>query len=153
MNISERQFQYLQTMGVSLWQSRPHFFQDNLAQSDAEQIATSPETVTTKVISKSDKNVQQESVSAHDFDSIEQFLTHPLSLDILIALNCDKSKVSLTTAGVQLDTLLWQFNSDDKCCYQEQTLNTPSLTKLAKSNQLKSALWACLCSHINNGNN
>ncbi|WNC73410.1 DNA polymerase III subunit psi [Thalassotalea psychrophila] len=153
MNINERQFQYLQTMGVSLWQSRPQFFQNNLPSSDVEQSATEPEVVTTKTVKTIEEDVQQESAIMHSFDNIEQFFSQPLSIDILIALNCDKSNVLLTTAGVQLDTLLWQFSSDDKCSYKEQTLTTPNLINLSKSNQLKSALWACLCSHINNCNN
>ena len=153
MNINERQFQYLQTMGVSLWQSRPQFFQDNLPFDRAANGSIASKGVTDNETSTNSNNVSEERTTMHSFNSIEQFFAHPLSIDILIALNCEKSKVSLTTAGVQLDTLLWQFNRDDKCSYQEQTLNTPSLTKLAKSNQLKSTLWACLCSHINNGSN
>lgn len=154
MNISERQFQYLHTMGVSLWQSRAEFFlKDNLPQTTDEKIATEPNIVATKNTIKAAKNIEIESDDKHNFDNIEQFLTHPLSTDILLALNCDKSNVSLSANGVHLDTLLWQFNSGDKCSYKQQTLNTPSLDQLAKDNNFKVELWACLCSHINHCNN
>ncbi|WOH39100.1 hypothetical protein RI844_07710 [Thalassotalea fonticola] len=154
MNISERQFQYLHTMGVSLWQSRAEFFpKDNLPQTEVEKVSSEPKVADTNNTIKAAKNVEQESEIKHNFDNIEQFLTHPLSADILLALNCDKSKASLTTTGVQLDGLLWQFNSDDKCDYYQQTLNTPNLDQLTKDNNLKVALWACLCSHLNDGNN
>lgn len=152
MNINERQFQYLQTMGVSLWKSRSHFFQDNLP---SDNTAKAKSSVASKGITGNDtttnsKSVSKEHTKMHNFDSIEQFLTHPLSIDILLALNCDKSNASLTAEGVQLDTLLWQFKSDNRCNYHEQTLNTPSLENLAKDKRLKSELWVCLCSHLNN---
>ena len=154
MKISERQFQYLNTMGVSLWQSRPEFFHhENKAPAEDDSVTLAPTVDTNNLTPKDSAKSKKERENAHDFDNIEQFFTHPLSADILMALNCDKSDVSLTTEGIQLDTLLWHFNSCDKCSYQEQILNTPNLAKLTKSVQLKSALWACLCKHINNHKN
>ena len=160
MNISERQFQYLQTMGVSLWQSREQFFkkpeQARPEQKNTEQESTEPASIEQSDIIESSPAVtptpQASKVPVvakkHSFDNIEQVLQAKLITDIAIVLDIASGSIELTDEGVKLGQLLWQFTAKDSIEYKDNTLISPELWAIA-SKSMKAKLWACLAAHIN----
>ena len=155
MNISERQFQYLQTMGVSLWQSREQFF-NKPEQASTEQASTESASCEQSDIIESSSAVTPTPhasktavvVKKHPFDNIEQVLQAQLSTDIAIVLDIASGSIELTDEGVKLGQLIWQFTAKDSIEYKDNILISPEPSAIA-SNPMKAKLWACLTAHIN----
>ncbi|KGK00375.1 hypothetical protein [Thalassotalea sp. ND16A] len=156
MNISERQFQYLQTMGVSLWQSREQFFKKP-EQANTEHESTEPENIEQPDLSASSPAITPTEqarkapvvVKKHSFDNIEQVLQAKLITDIAIVLDITSASIKLTDEGVIFGPLLWQFNATDSIEYKDNRLISPELGAIT-SNAMKAKLWVCLAAHINN---
>ncbi|OUS25104.1 hypothetical protein A9Q98_12715 [Thalassotalea sp. 42_200_T64] len=160
MNISERQFQYLQTMGVSLWQSREQFFnkqeQASPEQESTKHESTEPTPVEPSGISESPSALtptQQTNkapviVKKHSFDNIEQVLQAKLITDIAIVLDIELAGIELTDEGIKLGQLIWQFTAKNSIDYKDNVLISPEFCAIA-SHPMKAKLWVCLAAHIN----
>lgn len=120
MSVTQRQFNYLNAMGIELWQRKS-------LNNEPEQAA----------ITDAD----------HDLPavSVKQLLTHQLVHDLLLAIDANIEQLSQQTSfQLSLADLTWQFSIEDTISLTDGVLTTPSIENLLAKPELKKALWQLL---------
>lgn len=128
--ISQRQFNHLQEMGISVWQRK------SLVTDDAEKL-------------KGNLNLE-------NIDS-EALAKDALFADILISLSLNLAEVSFHQDYIDLGDFNWQFastplqNNNDqdnlKVSFADATLTSPSIAQIKQSTSLKRQLWQIVSKH------
>ncbi|MEW6998135.1 hypothetical protein AADZ86_10555 [Colwelliaceae bacterium BS250] len=149
MAVTEQQFNYLNTMGISLWQPRTGFYKDKSVQptdvkNTINKISTtahSPQS-TCEVISATPSTPI---IQVKPMFSAEELVDNVLLQDILLILDTNLGAISATAAALKLADLCWQFHDNDECSLQHKQLLTPRLDRIAANHTIKQQLWALLC--------
>ena len=165
MNLNQRQFTYLQTMGISLWQRKGNFFAEPEAaasqvvdnQVNAEKVTVEPtantvqnDTGNKSFDTKSKDNLSQvEPITQPPID-IEKALKQQLLVDVAIVLNIAIEDCSLIDQGIQLGPIEWHILNTEQVTCKGNTLITPDFDVIANSTRLKAQLWSCLVTIVNN---
>lgn len=113
MALTQRQYDQLNEIGISLWQNRS---------------ASTTESDTAATIK----------LTNEDF---LQLLDSQLFQDILLALSITPDQISLLAGHLDLGLLNWHMADVESCEMTASQLTTPTLDKLSKSPQLKQQLW------------
>jgi hypothetical protein len=153
MAVTEQQFNYLSTMGISLWQPRAGFYKDKSVQPTVvnnaiDKISTTAHSTQSvpEVISATPSIPTSTSISpVKPMFSAEELVDNVLLQDILLLLDSHLGAISATAPALKLANLCWQFHDNDECSLQDKQLLTPRLDRIAANHTIKQQLWALLC--------
>ena len=146
MAVTEQQFNYLNTMGISLWQPRAGFYKDKPAQPVAVHNAIDKISTTAQPAPEVISDTQSTSTSQEKpMFSAEELVDNVLLQDILLILDTNLDAISATEPALKLAGLCWQFHDNDECSLQDKQLLTPKLERIAANHTIKQQLWALLC--------
>lgn len=119
MTITKRQFNYLNEMGINVWQQRNTL--NALETSDAENTKT-----------------LQPTLLPIDASSLTQ---HVMFTDILQCLGLSLGEVTIENNVINLGLFNWQFIENDTVSFTNNTLSTPELNTFITRKTLKKDLW------------
>lgn len=115
MSLSQRQFNHLTEMGISVWQRR------TLENNETIQATSKQLTVT-----------------------LEQLSEQPIFRDILTALTLSIGEVKHSDHYLDLGMFNWHFHDNDELSFNSNELVTPTLDKISQSPAMKRQLWLLL---------
>lgn len=120
MTISKRQFQQLNEMGISLWQSRTS--------------------------SKAPEVKQPEAAIAVN---LSELASDKFFADILTSLALSIADISEKSDHIDLGLFNWYFYNDlPSLSYQHAKLITPSIDEVKQSTDMKKQLWQLIYNHL-----
>ncbi|WP_286269500.1 DNA polymerase III subunit psi [Thalassotalea hakodatensis] len=126
MAINEKQFVYLQEMGINLW----------LRKSISAQSAVVDES-------------SQTDISAPSVE-IDQLLTERFFLDTILAMALKPSSFTQVSPNkLQCDDFIWQFVNEATIDFENNVLTTPPITDIFQQPALKKRLYQQLLPVIN----
>ncbi|TRX55761.1 DNA polymerase III subunit psi [Thalassomonas sp. M1454] len=143
MAITAKQFHYLNTMGVSLWQRRDGIYADEKTTADKTTEVTKAQAITpekspaAKVVKQTETTAVNDSISV----TIDELLNKPMFIDILKALNIAAKDLVEDASGLNLDNFYWLFSQEQNIQYQDKKLITPTIEVISQNSQLKQELW------------
>jgi DNA polymerase III psi subunit len=143
MAINTRQFNYLSSMNIPLWQLKNNKNNTNIT-SNADEISSETLIATAEI------------TPAPEVDQIDkQYLTSSvLFSDLLLALNIPFSSINITTKSIDLTLFTWQFLSSSaenlaiSFDQKKKLLTSPSLQNIETSALLKKQLWSLISQNL-----
>ena len=125
MSISQRQFDHLTEMGISLWQHR-------------NQVQAIPNT---KITEQSFIHVKLADIAKQQFFG-----------DVLLSIDISIGEVKEHNNHLDLGLFDWFFvdsnQKNEEIHFQQNSLYTPSLAQLSEQPELKQALWKMISEEI-----
>jgi DNA polymerase III psi subunit len=114
MSVSKRQFTLLQAMGIELWQRK------NIAEVEASVSVNEPE-----ILAIDSLNIKGSQLFS----------------DIIHCLGLSIGEITYLEHKLDLGLFNWQFSMSDEISFTESTLQSPVLSSIESSPQLKRQLW------------
>lgn len=114
MALSDKQFNYLAEMGISLWQQKSPQNKDSVTDSEVGNYLP---------------------VANADIESSCLFN------DIILALSLNKGDYTINKQMIQFEFFDWLFTEQQHFSYKNNQLITPSLSIISHSTELKKNLW------------
>lgn len=158
MAITAKQFHYLETMGVSLWQRRDGFYTDELSTvakpKNKVKATTTAESKLSKVadIEIAKKPEIQPQVKPDTLAiniPLSELINSDFFADILMALDIKAEQLSQSQSGIVLPSFRWQFSEANIISFADGTLTSPITAKIAESAELKHQLWLVFTQILN----
>ena len=120
MSLNQKQHQYLDAMGINLWQRKP------LAQS---------------LISTAQLQSVNDETTSLDLTVLSQ---SQLFNDIIQSIDISLGDISIEKNTLNLGWLSWEINKGNTIYLSDNILRTPEISTLSTSNSQKAELWALL---------
>lgn len=157
MAITAKQFHYLETMGVSLWQRRDGFYEDELSSvATPESNVKATTTAESKLSKIADIEIAKKPITKPENLSINiplsELINSAFFADILMVLDIKAEQLSQSQSGIVLPSFTWQFSEANKIHFTNDTLTSPITAKIAESAQLKHQLWLVFTQILNSQN-
>lgn len=138
MPLNQKQYQYLDAMGINLWQQKVR--EKSFKASNQPQALLPADTTERKIEDAIEKPIQ-EATQRLNLTSLSQ---SQLFIDILQSINVSLGDISLNHNTLNLGWLNWEIKTEYELSLSGNTLRTPELSSIAKSNTMKAALWKLL---------
>lgn len=144
MSITKRQFDLLKAMDITVWQRRElSTLAQQSEQSGIASIAPTQQAIenNTKAQAMATEEALQPSPNKSINLDLTELLNQQLFNDVLLCIGASRADLSVQSDQVDLGLINWQFTDNEQIEFGHNCLKTPNLKTLAKSAQLKKALW------------